>query len=234
MKSSDELLRLAELVRELQQQTAADRDPMLDGILRRAARSVPGAQYAGITVAGRRRLKTPAATGRYPVMLDEIQNQVGEGPCMAQAWKHEIIRVDDLGAERRWPRYRQHAMQHTPIRSILSFKLFSGNQTAGALNLYAARALAFGDDSLHAGQAVAAHAAVAWDIVERAKQFRNALASRDVIGQAKGILMERFDLDSVGAFNLLKRISQESNTPVAQLAEKLISAEHPLRSRAGA
>lgn len=234
MNSCDELLRLAELVRELQQKTPPDGQASLDGLIRHVAESVPGARYAGITIAGRRRLETPAATGRYPIVLDEIQNREGEGPCVADAWDHDTIRIDDLAKAGRWPRYRRGALKHTPIRSVLSFKLFRGSQTAGTLNLYAEQARAFDDDSLRAGLAVAAHAAVAWDILQRAKQFRDALASRDVIGQAKGILMERFEIDSVGAFDLLKRLSQESNTPVAELAEKLIDAEHPLRRRRGA
>lgn len=234
MDSCDELLRLAELVRELPQQTTADSRAVLDGLIHRAAKSVRGAQYAGITIAARRCLETPAATGRYPIVLDEIQNDKGEGPCVADAWEHDIIRIDDLGTDSRWPRYRRDALDYTPIRSVLSFKLFQDKQTAGALNLYAERALAFDADSLRAGLAIAAHAAVVWDILQRTKQFRDALASRDIIGQAKGILMERFDIDAVRAFGLLKRLSQESNTPVAELAEKLIDAEHPVRERRGA
>lgn len=234
MDSRDDLLGLAELVRELQQRTLTDDRAPLDELIRRAAETVPGAQYAGITIADRNSLETPAATGRYPVVLDQIQNHRGEGPCVAEGWKHDTVRIDDLAADTRWPRYRRDALHYTPIRCVLSFTLFRDKQTAGALNLYGEQALAFDTDSLKARMAVATHAALAWTIVQRDKQFRDALASRDVIGQAKGILMERFELDAVGAFDLLKRLSQESNTPVAELAEKLIHTEHPLRRQRGA
>lgn len=223
---------LAELVRELQQKT--DGRATLDELIRRAAESVPGAKYAGITIADRRCLETPAATGPYPVMLDEIQNQTGEGPCVADGWGHDTVRIDDLAADIRWPRHRRDALRHKPIRCVLSFRLFRDNQTAGALNLYGEQALAFDGESLRAGAAVAIHAALAWDIVQRDKQFRSALASRDIIGQAKGILIERFNVDTNGAFDLLKRLSQESNTPVAELADTLIHFEHPLRRPRGA
>ncbi|WP_286133714.1 ANTAR domain-containing protein [Mycobacterium sp. 360MFTsu5.1] len=68
---------------------------------------------------------------------------------------------------------------------------------------------------------LATHAALAWDSVRREVDFRSALSSRDVIGQAKGIIMERFQVNAVAAFNMLTRLSQESNTPVAVLAQKL-------------
>jgi AmiR/NasT family two-component response regulator len=71
---------------------------------------------------------------------------------------------------------------------------------------------------------LATHAALAFSVVEREGQFYSALASRDHIGQAKGILMERFDIDSVQAFDMLRRLSQESNTPIRALAERVITA----------
>lgn len=69
---------------------------------------------------------------------------------------------------------------------------------------------------------LATHAALAWHMVRRDEQFRSALASRDVIGQAKGMLMERFDLDAVRAFELLKRLSQNMNTPLADVAQQVV------------
>jgi hypothetical protein len=63
-------------------------------------RLVPGAQYAGITLARRRReIETPAATGNYPPLLDEIQQRYGEGPCLSAAWRHHRVRIDDLATD---------------------------------------------------------------------------------------------------------------------------------------
>ena len=88
---------------------------------------------------------------------------------------------------------------------------------------------AFDDDSVELGLVYAAHTSVAWNSMRREQQFRSALASRDVIGQAKGMLMERFNIDAVAAFQLLRRLSQESNTRLVDIAERLVAtrpAEH--------
>ncbi|KBZ61300.1 hypothetical protein K875_04251 [Mycobacterium [tuberculosis] TKK-01-0051] len=105
---------------------------------------------------------------------------------------------------------------------MLSFRLFGFKHTAGSLNLYGSQTHAFGDESLEVGLTFANLLALAWNILQRNEQFRGAMASRDLIGQAKGMLMERFGMDAVEAFELLKRLSQESNTPVAEVALRLV------------
>ncbi|OBB99234.1 GAF and ANTAR domain-containing protein [Mycobacterium sp. 852002-40037_SCH5390672] len=222
MNQPNELLRLTELVRDLQQNMPADGRPTLDALVHGAAESVPGAQHAGVTIATRRYLDTPSATDQYPTVLDGIQERQGEGPCLSAAWDQHTIRIDDLAADARWPRYRREALQRTPIRSVLSFRLFAFKHTAGALNLYASQTHAFDDESLEVGLTFATLLSLAWNIVQRNEQFRAAMASRDIIGQAKGMLMQRFGIGAVGAFELLKRLSQESNTPVADVAVRLV------------
>jgi hypothetical protein len=81
------------------------------------------------------------------------------------------------------------------------------------------------DGSVDLGLIFATHTALVWNTVQREQQFRTALVSRDNIGQAKGMLMERFDIEAAGAFELLKRVSQESNTPVAQIAQRVITGD---------
>jgi AmiR/NasT family two-component response regulator len=70
-----------------------------------------------------------------------------------------------------------------------------------------------------------------WNMTRRDQQFRSALVSRDIIGQAKGRLMERFDIGAAEAFELLKQMSQESNTPLAQIAQWVITGNRPLLSK---
>jgi GAF domain-containing protein len=171
--------------------------------------------------------RSRALTGRHPIVVDEIQCRHHERPCFSGAWEHQIIRIDDLAADGRWPRYRQEALHRTPIRSILSFRLFTDRQTAGVLNLYAEQTHTFDDESVEVGLAFATHTALTCNILRRDEQFRTALASRDVIGQAKGILMETFGIDAIGAFDLLKRLSQESNTPVTDIAHRLAGVDRP-------
>jgi GAF domain-containing protein len=193
---------------------------------------VPGCQYAGISLADRGSgITNVAATHRYAELLDEIQNRHGEGPCLAAAWEHHMMRVDDLSSDRRWPRYQQSALERTPIRSILSFELFVDGTTMAALNFYADAPRTFSDESIELAGIFATHVALAWSMMRRQDQFRSALASRDTIGQAKGVVMERFDLDAVEAFELLTRLSQRSNTKLIDIAETLIDSEHPLKRR---
>jgi transcriptional regulator with GAF, ATPase, and Fis domain len=217
---------VAELVQALQQQGETDPDTVLEELTQSAASAMPGAQYAGITLASRNgKVRTAAATHRYPVLLDEIQQRHEQGPCLSAAWEHHVIRIDDMMREKRWPAYCLDAGKETPIRSVISFRLFADHNNMGALNFYAERPHAFDDEAAEMGLILATHTAVAWNMVRRDEQFRSALASRDIIGQAKGMIMERFKIDAVHAFELLKRLSQSSNTALAVVARQLVESE---------
>jgi hypothetical protein len=197
---------------------------MLRELIQGAATSVPGAQYAGITVTRKRqRSQTAAATHRYPVMLDEIQGRHQQGPCLTASALQDSIRIDDLDADNRWPLYREDALKQTPIRSVLSFGMFREGATTAALNFYAEPVNAFDDGSVNLGLIFATHTSLVWNMMRRDQQFRSAIVSRDIIGQAKGRLMERFDVDADAAFEMLKRMSQESNTPITQLAQRIVT-----------
>ncbi len=232
MKTSlrGEIIReVAELMEALQQNTQ-DVDAVLGELTESAVKAVPGAQYAGITIASRdRAVRTAAATGRYPALLDDIQQRFQEGPCLSAAWEQHMIRIKDMADEERWPAYCRAVTQASPIRSVMAFQLFAVHHTMGALNFYAEQPHAFDDDAVELGLILATHTALAWNLVRRDEQFRSALASRDIIGQAKGMIMERFTIDAVEAFELLKRLSQNSNTPLVVVARQIVNAEHPGR-----
>jgi hypothetical protein len=215
--------RLAEAIRGLQSNSPPDIDTTLNELTAAAAASVPGAQHAGITVATRaKNVESASSTHPIAVLLDDIQGRHGEGPCLSAAWDQQIIRIDDMTTEGRWPLYCRDAMERTPIRSVLSFRLFVDHNAMGALNFYAEAPHAFGDEALEMGLLWATHTALAWTLVRRDKEFRSALATRDIIGQAKGVIMERYTVDSVQAFDMLKRLSQDSNTPLAEIAARLV------------
>jgi AmiR/NasT family two-component response regulator len=107
--------------------------------------------------------------------------------------------------------------------------MFGDGQTTATLSFYAEPINAFDDGSVDLGMIFATHTALVWNMARSDQQFRTALVSRDIIGQAKGMLMERFDIDAAAAFGLLTRVSQESNTPVALIAQRVIAGDHPLR-----
>lgn len=222
---------LVELVANLEREQrgiAAGLHELLDN----GVHHVAGSQYAGITLAEKdASVSNVAATHRYPMVLDAIQDSSGEGPCLTAAWEHHMMHIADLSSERRWLRYRRLALEQTPIRSILSFELFIDGGSMAALNFYADRPHAFTEESVEIGTVFATHIALGWSMMRRQDQFRSALASRDIIGQAKGVIMERFGIDSVAAFQLLTRVSQQSNIKLIEIARALIESEHPLQCR---
>jgi AmiR/NasT family two-component response regulator len=103
----------------------------------------------------------------------------------------------------------------------MSFQLYTSEGKMGALNLFAFSPHAFGPNEEVAGEVLAAHAALALTAARTEEQLRSAVASRDVIGQAKGMLMERFDIDAIRAFDLLTRLSQETNTRLSVIAQRI-------------
>ncbi|PQM52202.1 GAF and ANTAR domain-containing protein [Mycolicibacter virginiensis] len=223
--SRNDMMRdVAELVQTLNQRSRVESEGALDELLVNLLGHMSCAEHAGVTLttsAGD--VQTLSATDRYPAVLDDIQRQHREGPCLAAAWKHHVVRLDDICAEERWPSYCQEVAATTPIRSILAFELFTGEGSTGALNFYSQTPNAFDDDSVELGLILATHAALAWHMVRRDEQFRSALASRDVIGQAKGMLMERYGIDALQAFELLKRLSQTSNIALAEVAQQVVN-----------
>ena len=107
----------------------------------------------------------------------------------------------------------------------MAFQLFADQRTMVALNFYADQPHAFDDGAVELGLMMATHTALAWNLVRRDEQFRSALASRDLIGQAKGMIMERFTINASEAFELLKRLSQTSNQPLAVIARQLVESD---------
>jgi GAF domain-containing protein len=217
----DAHLRIAELVRGLYNRP--DAGTVIAELAEHAAVEIPGAQYAGITLTRKSKsVETPAATHLYPMLLDKIQQRHQEGPCLTAAWDKKVVYVANLETDDRFPGYRRDALAETPIRSIMAFQLFIEGETMGALNVYSEEPDVFGDESRSIGLVFAAHSSVAWNAARRDQQFRQALASRDTIGQAKGMIMERYGVDAVQAFDLLRKLSQDSNVPLIKVAAEFI------------
>jgi GAF domain-containing protein len=217
-------LRIAELVQQLYSRPDTDSDTVIAELAEHAAVEIPGAQYAGVTVTrNAKHIDTPAATHKWPILLDEIQQRHREGPCLTAAWEEKTVHVADLQTDDRFPLYRRDALEQTPIRSVMAFQMFIAGETMGALNVYAEQPNAFGQASRDMGLIFAAHSSVAWNAARRDEQFKRALSSRDTIGQAKGMIMERYGVDAVQAFEVLRKLSQDSNMPLVQVAADLIT-----------
>lgn len=216
----DELaVALSGFARTTQQQT--DLHSTLVEIVRAAIELVPGCDEASISVVlGRKKARSEAASGQLPILLDELQEAVG-GPCMDAAYEQETVRVADMATEQRWPRFTQGALE-AGAAGMLSFQLYVEGDNLGALNLFSRTAGAFGDESEHIGLMLASHAAVAYAGANQRDRLTRAVDTRELIGQAQGILMERHKLTGELAFALLVRTSQARNVKLREIAEQLV------------
>jgi transcriptional regulator with GAF, ATPase, and Fis domain len=183
-----------------------------------AVETIDGCDHAGISFLRGRKVDTPAASDDVPRQVDMIQYEVGEGPCLDAIREHEVFETGDLGSEHRWPNFAARAQRETGITSMLCFRLFVAGDTLGALNLHSKAANAFGDESRRVGLVFAAHAAVALSNAIHGEQMEEALRSRDLIGQAKGILMVREGVSAEKAFDMLRRASQRLNVKLRDVA----------------
>jgi GAF domain-containing protein len=215
---------LAAKMAELARQVAAPStlEEVLAGVTTMAMEIIPGVDAAGVLlIAKGGRFETHAGTSELPHTLDKLQQEFGEGPCVQAAVDELIVRTDDFEQEQRWPRYSR-AVIEMGIRAGMSFKLYTSSDTAGALNLFAFERNVFDSQSEAIGSVLAAHAAAAILASRRGEQLESALTTRDVIGQAKGIIIERFKVDAVRAFEMLRELSQTSNTKLVNVAQRVV------------
>lgn len=187
-----------------------------------AVETVDGCDHAGISFLKGKKVDTPAASDDVPRAVDAIQYETGEGPCLDAIREHEVFESGDLGRESRWPNFAARAQRETGITSMLCFRLFVEGDTLGALNLYSKAADAFGEDSRTVGLVFAAHAAVALSSAMHEEQMEEALQSRDLIGQAKGMLMAREGVTADQAFDMLRRASQRLNVKLRDIALSMV------------
>ncbi|MHA7208796.1 GAF and ANTAR domain-containing protein [Arthrobacter sp. MDT1-65] len=215
----DIALRLSDLARSLQRENSED--AVLERLVRTAVILVPGADEASITlVTGRHRVQSRAPSGDLARILDELQERTGEGPCMSAVYEERTVSVPDMRTERRWPRFSAKAAE-AGAGSMLAFQLFVEGDNLGAMNLVGRSAHAFTEESDYVGSLVASHAAVAFADAQKLHQFKDAVATRDLIGQAKGILMERYGITAGQAFIMLVQVSTKTNAKLLVVAEEL-------------
>lgn len=208
-------------------------DDVLVQVTQAAVDLIPGVDHAGVTLVRRRHRSTPpelestAETGPIPRQIDDLQHHFGDGPCFEAIWTEETVYVPDVLTETRWPAFVRAIGEQTPVRSSLAIQLVVNDVELGALNLHSEKPEAFDEAVTEVAMGLAAHAAIALSGARRGQQFRVALASRDIIGQAKGMIMERYDTDAGRAFGILRQLSQESNVPIVDVARRIVEADHP-------
>lgn len=185
---------------------------------------VPGCEQASVSILRPRlEIEHEGATGESVQILDQLQIDLGEGPCVTAIFEEEIVSCPDLAASTEWPLWTSEAVRRTDVRSMLCVRLFThGRDRVGALNMFATRTDAFSETAVEIAEEFGAHLAVATVDAQALDDVRAALTTRSAIGQAQGILMERFSIDSMQAFAVLQRISQNSNHKLRDVALGLV------------
>jgi GAF domain-containing protein len=228
LTDSDLATRMAQLARDVASPSSVEH--VLENVTSTAKEVIPGVDTAGVLLIKKGgNFESHAGTSDLPHQLDALQERFREGPCYQAAIDEMVVRTNDFRTETRWPRYSPAAVD-LGVLSGLSFKLYTSATTAGALNLFGFKANAFDADGEAIGSVLAAHAAAAIMASRRGEQLQSALLSRDLIGQAKGILMQRFRVDAIQAFELLRQLSQTSNTKLVDVAQRVVDDSQRERS----
>lgn len=215
--------RLAAIARDLLNEP--DVAHTLQRVVDAAAANLDGEVFASVSlVKARREVETPASSDDRAVRADQLQYEMAEGPCLDAIWERDTFQIDDMTAEEHYPRWAGAVADQTGIRSSLSLQLFTDEEhnSLGALNLYSPHPNAFDAETRGEGLAFAAQAAVALHSAQTEEHLRSAMATRTLIGQAQGILMERLKLTPNQAFAVLSRLSMESHVKVREVARRLV------------
>jgi GAF domain-containing protein len=231
--AADALLEaVAEIARRLAE--ADDLDDLLQRVVTLGEAYLDGCE--GVSLMFIRKggvITSPAFSSQVAYDSDQVQYATNEGPCLEAIREQRTVLIDDLATDDRWPRYREQAMA-LGVRSMVSFRLFVLGDTMGALDFYSSHPHAFDERSQLLGQVFASHAAAAVKAAIAEAGSEAALRTRDVIGQAKGVLMAHEGLTASEAFERLRELSQQRNQPLRELAEEVAATgELPGRGARG-
>lgn len=212
---------MARAARTMRHETSLEET--LQAVVESARYSVPGFDAVGIsTVAKDGTIETRASTGGLVLTLDAVQYDLREGPCVDTLHEVDVLEVPGLRHDQRWPRYVPAAVE-AGVRAQMALKLYLDDQgTLGTMNFYSTEAEDIRPEASAIADLLAAHAAVALGHAREQQSLGEAVATRQVIGQAVGIVMERYGLPESRAFDFLVRTSSTSNIKLREIARQLV------------
>jgi len=204
----------------------------LAAVLDMAVTSGPGEQ-ASITMRTGRAVESIAYSSDLILQADQLQYELNEGPCLDAVWTDGVFVIPDLRADGRWPRWAP-AAAGLGVGSSVSVHLFT-DTALGSLNLYSLHPRDYDHADLEAAKVIGAHASVVLAYARTEQNLWQAIDTRNLIGQAQGILMQQYGITADRAFNVLRRYSQHHNLKLAAVAEHLtttrtlphLAAQHP-------
>jgi GAF domain-containing protein len=209
----------ARLAIELHEESGVEET--VEAVLQFALQAV-SCTHAGVALSHRGvRLETVAVTDPVVEKSDQLQLECGAGPSLDVIAERDTVLVPDTMSEPRYPDWSTKVAA-LGLRSVLSVRLAASGNTLGVLQLFNTEPYAFepGDDAV--AHILARHASVALANARQEASLWQAIDARKLVGQAEGILMERFDIDTDQAFAVLRRYSQDHNIKLRDVAQRLI------------
>ena len=227
---------LIESVRELSSLLVSEESlkTALERVTKLSLAAIPGAEAVGITLVDGDDRPYKAATAAYSdervKPLDEAQYSTNQGPCLQAIDNNEVFAIEDLSQEDRWPEFREKALEEG-LKSSLSVPLAIGEQAMGALNIYAFTDRAFAPEDVEIAKVFASQAAVSLanvqvyeSAVQLSENLNEAMRSRAVIEQAKGMIMMQRHCTADEAFQTLVAASQSRNKKLRDIAHEVVDA----------
>ncbi|PXW32656.1 UNVERIFIED_CONTAM: GAF domain-containing protein [Williamsia faeni] len=190
-------------------------------ISKTATRLVPAADYVSVVVVAKGKIERAGVADDLADTCDTLQSDLGEGPSFDASVNGDTVVINDVSHEKRWPQF-MNAAAAVGVRAMMCVPFDAGENKTGTVNMYSSAADVFTGRSRNVGELFTAHAAVAIAAGRESEQLHQAVQGRDVIGQAKGMIMERFSVDADHAFGLLRKLSQDSNVKLSEIAQRLI------------
>jgi GAF domain-containing protein len=201
--------------------SAPDEDTRLKVAVEAAVDLVTRCDHAGITINEQGRLVTRASSDDLVCRANKLQTELGEGPCLDVRRDQNTLVSPALAVERRWPVWAPRVHAELGVDSMMSLLIYTDEHSFGALSLYCEVDCRFDSDDVAVAQALAGHLSVAMASEKQIDQLGLALHNRTIIGQAQGVLMERYGMGADQAFDYLRRISSHSNRKVVAVAAEI-------------
>lgn len=211
----------------------ADYDDVHRAIVDSALQLVPGCDHGSLMLGKQGRFRTVAASDDVAVQVDQIEREVGDGPCV-DAIEDEGFQLDeDIAARSQWPALAERILAETPVRGMVGHRIVVHDGKVGALNLFSDTPGALTTESANQGTVLASFASVALTAVanhERAETLQRGLHSNREIGKAVGLLMTAHKVSSDEAFELLRKASTDMNIKLSRVAREVVD-HHDSRPR---
>ena len=212
-------------------------DTALQLVTSLAATTTAGTLGAGVTIVDEHGKRSRAASNQAVEEADALQYEFGEGPCLS-AWRTgELVRIDDTATDGRWPRWNEAAGRRG-VRSVLSAPLLVGEESIGAMKVYCVRPMNYGPHEEHVMRLLAGQAAILLansqslqEARRLSRQLTEALASRDDVARATGVLLAQGAASEQEAFATLAAAARKTGRPVQDVARALVAAATARNSR---